>query len=106
MNMETKQLSPIAEAIIDGYWTLCSGKEAIQYAIDDYLSRTPESGMLEWSPNGETPVTPQEFLLAISEVMDFFDLTSEKDIRTDSSSRIEGLISALRRHPVSRGKVR
>jgi hypothetical protein len=101
MNMETKQLSDIAQAIIDGYWTLCSGKEAIQYAIDDYLSRTDDS----WSHDGETPVSPQEFLLAISEVMDFFDLTSEKDIPT-SPSRVEGLISALRRHPVSRGRTR
>lgn len=104
MDMETKQLSHIAQAIIDGYWTLCSGKEAIQFAIDDYLCRTPESGAAPWSHDGETPVSPQEFLSAISEVMDFFDLTSDKDtIPTSiSPSRIEQIASALRRHPVSR----
>lgn len=72
--MEYSELSPLATQILDGYYTLCDGSEAIQYAIDDYLSRTPESGALPWSPDGETPVTPQEFLSAIHELISYFDL--------------------------------
>jgi hypothetical protein len=99
MDMETNQLSPIAEAIIDGYWTLCSGKDTIQFAIEDYLSRDDSN---PWSPDGEGTVSPREFMEAIVEVMNFFDLTSVKDaLPYEPKSRIEGLVSALRRHPVS-----
>jgi len=97
MSMETKELSPIAQAIIDGYWTLCSGKEAIQYAIDDYNARTPESGALPWSHDGETPVSPQEFLSAISEVMDFFAFDSDKDARRNERLSRSGVTSLARR---------
>ena len=62
-------ISELASLILDGYWTLCSGGEAIEYAISDYLSRTPESGMLPWSPNGEEPTSPLEFLSAIEELI-------------------------------------
>lgn len=66
-------ISELASLILDGYWTLCSGGEAIEYAISDYLSRTPESGMLPWSPNGEEPATsPLEFLSAIEELIGWF----------------------------------
>ena len=77
MNTNTNTLSPIAEAIVDGYWTLCSGSEAVQYAIEDYLSRTPESGMVPWSPDGESIVTPEEFLTAIVEVLEYFRAKGE-----------------------------
>ena len=65
-------ISELASLILDGYWTLCSGGEAIEYAISDYLSRTPESGMLPWSPNGEEPTPPLEFLAAIEELIAWF----------------------------------
>ena len=65
-------LSPIAEAIVDGYWTLCSGGEAIEYVISDYLSRTPDSGMLPWGIDEDTPVSPLEFLSAIEELIVWF----------------------------------
>ncbi|MCG3772604.1 MAG: hypothetical protein JW384_03819 [Nitrosomonadaceae bacterium] len=65
-------LSPIAEAILDGYYTLCSGGETIEYVISDYLSRTPDSGMLPWGIDGETPVSPLEFLSAIEELIVWF----------------------------------
>lgn len=65
-------ISELASLILDGYWTLCSGGEAIEYAISDYLSRTPESGMLPWSPNGEEPTPPLEFLSAIEELIVYF----------------------------------
>jgi hypothetical protein len=103
--MNRNELSPLADAILDGYWTLCSGKDAIQFAIGDYLSRTPESGMLPYTMDGETPVTPEEFMLAISEVLDYFDFTSEKDkMDTVRSTRLMERLASFRRHPVSRGR--
>ena len=77
MNTNTNTLSPIALAIVDGYWTLCSGGEAVQAVIEDFLSRTPESGMLPWSHDGESIVTPEEFLTAIVEVLEFFRVKGE-----------------------------
>ena len=66
------KLSPIAEAILDGYYTLCSGLEAIEAAISDYLSRTPDSGMLPWGIDEDTPVDPLEFISAIEELIVWF----------------------------------
>jgi hypothetical protein len=102
--MNRNELSPLAEAILDGYWTLCSGKDAVQFAIGDYLSRTPESGMSPYTMDGETPVTPEEFMLAISEVLDYFDFTSERDNNVIPSSRLMEKLASFRRHPVSRGR--
>jgi hypothetical protein len=65
-------LSPIAEAILDGYWTLCSGGEAIEYAISDYLSRNAEFGDIPWGLDENTPVSPLEFLSAIEELIEWF----------------------------------
>lgn len=73
--MNTKlTLSDNAEAIIQGYWTLCSGGEAIEAAIGDYLSRDSEN---PWSFDGETATTPEDFLEAIVEVITFFRLKGE-----------------------------
>jgi hypothetical protein len=73
MNTETT-LSDNAEAIIQGYWTLCSGGEAIEAAIGDYLSRDSEN---PWSFDGEGTTTPEEFLEAIVEVIAFFRYRGE-----------------------------
>ena len=62
-------ISELASLILDGYWTLCSGGEAIEAAISDYLSRTPDSGMLPWGIDEDTPVSPLEFLSAIEELI-------------------------------------
>lgn len=85
--MTYDELSCLATQILDGYYTLCDGAEAIQYAIEDYLSRTPESGMCPWSPDGETPVTPQEFLSAIHELISYFQL---QEGRATSSQQTVG----------------
>jgi hypothetical protein len=76
MNTETT-LSDNAQLIIDGYWTLCSGGEAVEAAIGDYLSRTSDPEMLPWSFDGERPATPYDFMEAIMEVIAYFRLKGE-----------------------------
>ncbi len=35
--MNTAKLSDHAESVLDGYWTLCSPYEAVQYFVEEYI---------------------------------------------------------------------
>jgi hypothetical protein len=93
--MKYDELSPLAQDILEGYYILCDGAEALESAIYDYLSRTPDSGMLEWSADGETPVSPQEFLSAIAELISYFQL-KETIVHESPKQKIGALLRLAR----------
>ena len=72
--MKYDELSPLAQNILDGYYILCDGAEALESAIYDYLTRTTDSGMLEWRIDEDTPVSPLEFLSAVAELISYLKL--------------------------------
>jgi len=65
-------LSELADAIIDGYWILCTREEAIQYAIDDFESRK-EPNAYPYTYNDRV-ITEDEFYSAIAEVREWWFL--------------------------------
>ena len=65
--METKELSELAEALIEGYWILCSAADAVGYAIADYVGLASEGKPFLL---GDHAVTADEMLVALNEVVE------------------------------------
>ena len=79
--METNKTSEIAQAIISEYYLRPDNPtvaRAIQDAIYDYTSREA-LGQSPWGLDGESPVSANDFLNAISEVVDGLCVTSVYD---------------------------
>ena len=68
MNTEV-ELSDLAFAILDGYWTLCSPADAIGFAIGEFLERTEDN---PFTYNDEI-VTAEQMLSATEELINYFE---------------------------------
>lgn len=100
--MKQDELSDLAFALVEGYHTMTmTGSETIQVIIDDFLSRTPESGMMPFTIDGEIPVTAEQLLLAISELHDYFEFTDTKSVTPEqiqaSMGRLKSRLAGFRR---------
>ena len=63
------ELSPLADALIEGYYILCEPAEVVERAIQEFV---------EMSENGrdftydDEPVTAQQLLVALDEIITYF----------------------------------
>lgn len=70
VNINTEvELSDLAFAILDGYWTLCSPANAIGFAIGEFLERTEDN---PFTYNDEI-VTAEQMLSATEELINYFE---------------------------------
>jgi hypothetical protein len=70
--LKTRSMSPLAEAILEDQWILCTPLEAIQYAIDSHIDSILENGHSIYRDQNENPIDHATFVAALSEIVSFF----------------------------------
>jgi hypothetical protein len=71
METPTKEISDLAHDIIEGYWILCEPAEVVSRAIQEYAEYTTYGR--EYQDGRGNAVTPSELLIALNEVIEYFE---------------------------------
>lgn len=95
MKLKHDDLSDIPFALVEGYQTIgVTGTQVVQWAISDFLSQTPDS---PFTIDGETPITANDFLVAISELHDYYEFSDTKSMSPEEvSAQVEKNMKSLR----------
>lgn len=68
--MTTQTLSPLADAIVEAYWILCEPAHVVGRALDEFAEYQRHGRPFTWD---DQPVDPVDFIMALDEIVRYFD---------------------------------